>query len=60
MAEEDQPETYIRAFAGMQSNVNPHNLGDSGKLVTQLNVLVRRPGELVARGGLREQQGDVE
>lgn len=59
MADEESPEVHMRDFVGMTSNMNPHNL-QPGAMVSQVNLLVRRPGELVARGGLREQQGDSE
>lgn len=59
MAMDEPQQVVIREFQGMVSNRNPHNL-EPGRMIAQVNCLVRRPGELMVRGGLREQVSDAE
>lgn len=40
-----------RSFAGMASNLDPHDLSP-GAATVQVNLLPRRPGELHTRGPL--------
>lgn len=59
MGEKPLAAIEIREFAGLFSNIDPHDL-QAGQAQVQTNLMCVRAGELVIRRGMRELVFDVE